>query len=168
MAIYRVHHVETVTTYRYRDIKASSKAEAGDIAETDIEDGEFDAWTVRSSDADSYIDSVEQLADPQEDMMGDPTIYYDGRQGYLELHAMRSPVGNYRKRYVDHPESYDIAVQLAIEDFEADHDCEILCLGRNGRHICLEDTPRNRERYDKLQALAIKAVKALWASMRTV
>lgn len=65
MAVYRVHHVETVTTYRYRDIKAVSAVAVTAIAQTEIDACYFDAWTVERSDADSYIDSVEQLADPR-------------------------------------------------------------------------------------------------------
>lgn len=90
---------------------------------------------------------------------------------YLELHALRAPVGGYREEFQTSASSvgdpYDFAVQHAIRMFEEENAIEIYQLGRSGRHICIEDTPRNRKRYASLQRKAIVAAKAMWAEMRT-
>lgn len=88
--------------------------------------------------------------------------------GYLELHALRAPVGHYRQDLQDNSDLYDAIVSEEICTFEADHDIELFMLGRSGRHVCIEDTPRNRRRYASLQRKAIKAAREMWASMRTL
>jgi hypothetical protein len=94
-----------------------------------------------------------------------PTIYYDGRKGYLELHAMRSPVGNYLPHVT--PEFYEQTIWEAANYFQREYNIELFQLGRSGRHICIEDTPRNRRRYASLQKKAIQTAKELWAEMRS-
>lgn len=84
---------------------------------------------------------------------------------YLELHALRAPVGSYHPDYQSH-EAYDDAVTWAIKDFEYENTVQLFCLGRSGRHVCIEDTPRNRRRYASLRRKAIAAAEALWAEMR--
>ena len=98
-----------------------------------------------------------------------PTLYHDGGDHYLELHAMRAPVGGYATWITNTPDgsAYDFAVEWAIQGFEDDYNVRIFALGRSGRHICIEDTPRNRTRYAKLQAAAIAAAEAMWQDMRT-
>lgn len=105
-----------------------------------------------------------------------PTIYSYGacfgRGGtpYLQLHALRAPLGPYVGVFAadldPHNTNYDIAVNDAVRAFEAEHDCKLVLLGRSGRHVCIEDTPRNRRRYVSLQRKAIAAAHALWAMMR--
>jgi len=85
----------------------------------------------------------------------EPTLYHDGGRAYLELHAMRAPVGHYLPKYERTPEMYDWAVRDAIAAFERLHNVTILQLGRSGRHICLADTPANRKRYGVLQRSAV-------------
>lgn len=92
-------------------------------------------------------------------------FYFDGKY-FLELHALHAPVGYYKREITD--DEYNARVSFAIQDFEAEHDIELYQLGRSGRHICIEDTPRNRRRYASLQRKAIDAAKALWADMREV
>lgn len=109
----------------------------------------------------------------------EPTYYRDGGLGaaYLELHALRSPVGGYVGVFNEDtagPEAarlhYDAAVRRSIEHFERTYEPEggILLLGRSGRHVCIADTPRNRERYAELQQYAIDAAHDLWRKMRTL
>lgn len=85
----------------------------------------------------------------------------------LELHALRALVGNYLDEYADDAEAYDWAVQNAIREFEAANNIKLFQMGRSGRHICIEDTPRNRRRHASLQRKAVAAATTLWASMRT-
>lgn len=91
-------------------------------------------------------------------------LYFDGGKGYLELHAMRAPVGGYFEGLTD--STMNTIVQNTIELFERKHQIEILQLGRSGRHICIEDTPRNRRRYNSLQRKAIEAAQVMWKGMR--
>lgn len=97
---------------------------------------------------------------------GEPTLYHDAGRAYLELHALRAPVGSYLPKYQRTPEMYDWAVQEAVQDFERLHDVKVLQLGRSGRHICIADTPVNRKRYKVLQRSAIEAARQLWRGMR--
>jgi hypothetical protein len=84
---------------------------------------------------------------------------------YLELHALRAPVGDYHPDYQENA-AYDDAVAWAIKDFEFANQIELFCLGRSGRHICIADTPRNRRRYASLRRKAIAAARAMWDEMR--
>ena len=95
--------------------------------------------------------------------MSDPTLYYDMTTPYLELHALRAPVGGYRNMTDD---DFETATADAIADFEREHDVAIHQLGRSGRHICVADTPKNRKRYAVLRTAAIDAARALWKSLR--
>lgn len=96
----------------------------------------------------------------------EPTIYYDQSTPYLELHAMRAPVGGYLPGFQDSATEYDMEVAACIEDFEMEFDVDVIQLGRSGRHICIEDTPQNRARYDMLRTEAIARTRAMWAEMR--
>lgn len=93
----------------------------------------------------------------------EPKTYTDGGTTYLELHAMRAPVGGYLSEDSD---DYEAAVEAAVEAFQTEHGVTLYALGRSGRHICVEDTEDNRERYAFLRDAAIAAAKQLWASMR--
>lgn len=99
--------------------------------------------------------------------MSNVKLYRDGGREYLELHAMRAPVGGYATWVTLHDEAYNIAVQDAVQDFEHEHKVEVFQLGRSGRHICIEDTEANRARYPELQRAAIAAAEELWQAMRT-
>lgn len=95
-----------------------------------------------------------------------PTLYYDGRTPYLELHALRAPVGRYLAEYVNDSDLGEWATGEALREFQRTHGIELFCLGRSGRHICIEDTPTNRRRYPSLKKKAEAAADRLWASMR--
>lgn len=90
------------------------------------------------------------------------TIY----DGYLELHALRAPTGNYLPELQENSELYDAIVSEEICMFEQDNAVELFMLGRSGRHVCIEDTPQNRRRYARLQRKAREAAEAMWRSMR--
>ncbi len=92
-------------------------------------------------------------------------FYVDGNRQYLELHALRAPVGNYKTMSESR---YETKLFEAIADFDVEHDTQTYELGRSGRHICIEDTPENRARYDELSAAAIHAAYDFWNSVRTV
>jgi len=51
-----------------------------------------------------------------------PTMYYDAGRAYLELHAMRAPVGRYKAEWENDTTGarYEWAVRDAVEDFELD------------------------------------------------
>lgn len=91
-------------------------------------------------------------------------LYVDGGTTYLELHALRSPVGRYLPE-VD-SDTYDFRIREAIQVFEEENNVEVFELGRSGRHICIEDTPTNRRRYASLSRKAIEAAKDVWTGMR--
>ena len=98
--------------------------------------------------------------------MADPILYYDGRTGYLELHALRAPVGPYAT-WAQDDDAYNFAIACAVQDFERENKIELYLLGRSGRHVCIEDTAKNRRRYKTLQRKAIAAAREVWADMRT-
>lgn len=109
----------------------------------------------------------------------EPTYYRDGGLGasYLELHALRAPVGGYVGRFSEETAgprraeaAWNEATHAAIEAFEKTYAPEgkVLLLGRSGRHVCIEDTPRNRKRYVDLRQYAIDAAHDLWRKMRTL
>lgn len=92
------------------------------------------------------------------------TMYQDHYdRPMLELFSGRSPVGGYRE---DAEGDWDFALECAIRDFNERHAVTLYTLGRSGRHICIEDTPRNRRRYSSLCQHAERAARAFWASMR--
>lgn len=93
--------------------------------------------------------------------------YRDGNTTFLELHAMRAPVGGYAHWITNDDESYNFAVHCAIVDFQEAYGVSIYQLGRSGRHICITDTPAHRRRYARLSQAAINAARAMWADMRT-
>lgn len=96
------------------------------------------------------------------------TVYQDSGRTYLELHAMRAPVGHYittGNSSIDQS-VYDNAVETAVFLFESLNNIEVLQLGRSARHICIEDTSTNRRRYASLQRKAISATRAMWQAMR--
>ena len=99
-----------------------------------------------------------------------PTYYYDQGHGYLELHALRAPLGPYTGKFSEENdpqgENYNLAVLAAIYEFQNTHKVTLWTLGRSGRHVCIEDTPNNRKSYRRLQRYAIKAAEDLWASMK--
>lgn len=52
--------------------------------------------------------------------------------------------------YTDFDDLYELLVDQACDKFKEKTGVEIYCLGRSGRHICVEDTPQNRRRYRSL------------------
>ncbi len=92
--------------------------------------------------------------------------YRDAGRSYLQLHALRAPVGKYLPEYENDNTLYDRDVQSAVEDFEVINNVTVYQLGRSGRHICIDDTARNRRRYASLSRKAVAAATALWATMR--
>ena len=73
---------------------------------------------------------------------------------YLELHDNHT-MWNINKDF--HWEDYENAVHLACIEMERRYkDLTIYLLGRSGRHVCVEDTPTNRRRYQRLIECAKK------------
>ncbi len=95
------------------------------------------------------------------------TIYRDSGVNYLELHARRAPVGGYATWVTMDREVYDFTVACAVQDFEAETGVRVFLLGRSGRHVCVEDTPRNRRHYARLRKAALQAADRMWLDMRT-
>lgn len=89
------------------------------------------------------------------------SFYIEGNVTYLELHAQRAPLG-----ITATEAEFDRAVQCALSDYMTENKVAVFCLGRSGRHICIDDTPANRRRFPSLQRKALKAVAELWAEMR--
>ncbi len=71
---------------------------------------------------------------------------------YLELHANRTLW-----------EVDDVAediiyceLEFVIEKFVQATDIDVYLLGRSGRHVCVEDTPKNSRRYQYLRKIALR------------
>lgn len=74
---------------------------------------------------------------------------------YLQLHDDRTL---WNVDGVTSEELYWLQVEIAIREMEQHYkDLKIYALGRNGRHICIDDTPINRRRYTVLVNYALKA-----------
>lgn len=54
---------------------------------------------------------------------------------------------------------YYLMVQEELKVFKEETGVEISLLGRSGRHICIDDTPENRERYYELQNIVTEKIK---------
>ena len=82
--------------------------------------------------------------------------FYDG---YLELHDNHTLLDiNKDFQYED----YENAVHLACIDMERHYkDLTVYLLGRSGRHVCVEDIPVNRRRYQQLVEYAKKSEQEL-------
>lgn len=78
---------------------------------------------------------------------------YNGKT-YLELHDNHT-MWNINKNFPW--EVYEYQVRWACYEMEKHYkDLEIFLLGRSGRHVCVEDTPINRRRYQQLIEYATK------------
>lgn len=79
---------------------------------------------------------------------------WNGDDLYLELHDHHTLWKIHEKfnenRYYD---EVDIAIMEIEQHFK---NLKIFCLGRSGRHVCVEDTPINRRRYNHLVTYAEK------------
>ena len=96
--------------------------------------------------------------------------YMDRGVTYLQLHALRAPLGPYYGAFSGARDTdswaYENAVAEACDDFEREHDVALYQLGRSGRHICIDDTPKNRRNYNQLRDRAVYRARELWAYMR--
>ena len=54
---------------------------------------------------------------------------------------------------------YDNLVRIACQKFYVEAGIRLYCLGRSGRHICVEDTVENAIKYKKLQRIQAKLEK---------
>jgi hypothetical protein len=54
---------------------------------------------------------------------------------------------------------YYLMVQEELRVFKEETGVEISLLGRSGRHVCIEDTPENRERYYELLDIVTEKIK---------
>ena len=81
-------------------------------------------------------------------------IYTDAGTPYLELHDNRT-MWKLQREELFGEEFYE-AVSRAIQEFELITGVELYCLGRSGRHICVEDTEENRENYEYLKSEALR------------
>lgn len=78
--------------------------------------------------------------------------HYEGVQ-YLELHDNRT------LNYINKPFSYNDyadAICAARLHMNEHFGLNVYYLGRSGRHVCVDDTPANRDRYNSLVEHAIK------------
>lgn len=83
------------------------------------------------------------------------TYYREPSQNhYLQLHANRTMFK--LESGIDDMDLYEILLRDAINLFETTTRTKLHFLGRQGRHICVEDTEENRRNYDYLQEIALK------------
>lgn len=83
-------------------------------------------------------------------------FYYDeDGSRYLELHDNHT-LWDINCESFDCDE-YEFIVSQAIKAMEAKHkNLKVYLLGRSGRHVCVEDTPVNRRRYQSLVNTAME------------
>lgn len=80
-------------------------------------------------------------------------------KSYLELHDNHT-IWNINKDF--RWEVYEDQVRWACFEMEKHYkNLEIYLLGRSGRHVCVEDTPTNRRRYQQLVEYAKKSEQEL-------
>lgn len=87
-------------------------------------------------------------------------------EGKLELTAEHVYWKFYNPRFTDDPcfdDIYQMMVQDEIDDFKNTFGQDIYLLGRSGRHVCVDDTPENRERYFEMQKEAQRQINNLIA-----
>ena len=87
-------------------------------------------------------------------------------EGKLELTAEHVYWKFYNPRFTDDPcfeDIYRMMVQDEIDDFKKKFGQDIYLLGRSGRHVCVDDTPENRERYFEMQSEALRQINSLIA-----
>lgn len=87
-------------------------------------------------------------------------------EGKLELTAEHVYWKFYNPRFTDDPcfdDIYRMMVQDEIDDFKKKFGQDIYLLGRSGRHVCVDDTPENRERYFEMQSEAESQINGLIA-----
>lgn len=72
---------------------------------------------------------------------------------YLELHDRH--IGWEIDDFKGNEYDYQSIVDAYVHELESSYkNLEIFCLGRSGRHVCIEDTPINRRRYYAVQQKA--------------
>lgn len=83
-----------------------------------------------------------------------PKFYYSDNEKYIELHA------NHTAWKCNCPESrFGFLVEDVVKQFEEETGVKIYGLGRSGRHVCVKDTPKNREDYAYLKHTALELEK---------
>lgn len=81
-------------------------------------------------------------------------FYIDNNKQYLELHDHHT-IWSINKEFGCN--AYSDAICCARMDMESYFkDLKVYYLGRSGRHVCVEDTPVNRRRYQVLVEYAEK------------
>jgi hypothetical protein len=84
---------------------------------------------------------------------------------YLELHA------NHTLFEIDDDDFdwdlYNFIVEQAVEDFVQESGVEVSIQGRGGRHVCVDDTLENRDRYEELKELALRLEKQVVVNYQT-
>ena len=81
-------------------------------------------------------------------------FYIDGSNQYLELHDHHT-IWSINKEFSYN--DYADAICCARMDMESHFkNLKVYYLGRSGRHVCVEDTPVNRRRYQVLVECAKK------------
>ena len=87
-------------------------------------------------------------------------------EGKLELTAEHVYWKFYNPRFTDDPcfeDIYQMMVQDEIDNFKKKFGQDIYLLGRSGRHVCVDDTPENRERYFEMQSEVESQINGLIA-----
>lgn len=87
-------------------------------------------------------------------------------EGKLELTAEHVYWKFYNPRFTDDPcfeDIYQMMVQDEIDNFKKKFGQDIYLLGRSGRHVCVDDTSENRERYFEMQSEVESQINGLIA-----
>jgi len=88
-------------------------------------------------------------------------------EGYIELHANHTMW----KIDSDNPETeyeYNVVLYFVIQEFKRITGQEVYLLGRNARHICVENTYHNRQQFINLQRCAKRLEKLLISNVNII
>jgi len=87
----------------------------------------------------------------------DLPLYRDSGRDYLQLHDHHT-MWKITNEHVDE-NVFNMYVEGAVDLFKEKFNEQIYGLGRSGRHICVENTDRNRRRYKSMKRYALKLEK---------
>lgn len=102
-------------------------------------------WSVEDFDYDELVNTIKRTLELYEESKNH--LYRSDHRVYLELSDNRTMWEI--NADIDEDEYYNI-VENACNKFLAQTEIEIYCLGRSGRHICVDYTYDNVVKYDEL------------------
>lgn len=84
-------------------------------------------------------------------------------EGYIELSDAHVAwkLNNTNLNYEDSEYLYQQLIDECNENFKKIYGCEFYMLGRSGRHVCVEDTPQNRQRWYRMKSTIERLQKYL-------